>query len=57
MMGIKPTDNEIDDVLNHCLESEDTGESIYPGMTYEQGVKAAIEWLDPNHDGSHPINE
>lgn len=40
-----PTENEINNVLNECLEREDLGGSKYPGMTYEQGVKAAIEWL------------
>lgn len=40
-----PTENEINNVLNECSECEDLGESKYPGMTYEHGVKAAIEWL------------
>ena len=35
----------IDELLNQCIESEETGVSKYPGMTYEQGIKAAIEWL------------
>lgn len=42
---MKPEEKEIDAVLNECAESEEQGESKYPGMTYEQGVKAAIEWL------------
>ena len=42
---MKPDENEINDVLNECAESEEFGESKYPGMTYEQGVKAAIEWM------------
>lgn len=41
----KPSENEIDDVLNQCIESEENGESRWPGMTYEQGVKAALEWM------------
>lgn len=40
-----PNENEINDVLNQCVESENEGESRWPGMTYEQGVKAAIEWM------------
>ena len=49
-MGIRydavyPTDGEIENVLNRCSESEDTGRRKYPGMSYEQGVRAAIEWL------------
>ena len=34
--------------LTTCLtnvQSARMGETKYPGMTYEQGVKAAIEWL------------
>lgn len=41
----KPREDEIDDVLNRCVESEESGESRWPGMTYEQGVKAALEWM------------
>lgn len=42
---ISRTQEEIDDLMNQCSEAEDTGESKYPGMMYEQGIKAAIEWL------------
>ena len=41
----KPSQEEIDNVLNECSEHEELGESKYPGMTYEQGIKNAIEWL------------
>jgi len=41
---------EIDDVLNKCLEAEDAGQSVYPGMTYEQGVKVALEWVQGETD-------
>jgi len=54
-MSIQPTQNEIDDVLNTCMEAEDDGRSIYPGMSYEQGVLAAINWM--RGDGVHPIEE
>lgn len=37
-------------------EMEETGSSIYPGMIYEQGIKAAIEWPVGDID-NHPINE
>ena len=40
----KPTKNEIDDVLDWCVEAEETG-TKYGGMTYEQGVRAAIDWM------------
>jgi len=38
------TDKEIDDLLNKCVEAEEQG-SAYRGMTYEQGIKEAIDWL------------
>lgn len=47
------TQKQIDDLLNRCLESEETGKSTYPGMSYEQGIKAAIEWLD---GGDYPFD-
>jgi hypothetical protein len=54
-MSIKPTENEINEVLNACLEAEDDGRSIYPGMSYEQGVVMAINWM--RGDGPHPIED
>lgn len=51
-MDIIRTDKEIDELMNRCIESENTGASEYPGMTYEQGIKAAIEWLE---GGYHPF--
>lgn len=50
-----PNENEINDVLNQCVESENEGESRWPGMTYEQGVKAAIEWMQG--DGPNPMED
>lgn len=44
------TEEEINDLLNKCAEAEDTGESKYPGMTYENGIAAAINWLTGNTD-------
>jgi hypothetical protein len=51
----KPTENEVNDVLNECLESADSGRSKFPGMTYEQGVQAALEWM--RGDGSNPLDD
>lgn len=50
------TEDEIDELLNECSECEETGDSHFPGMSYENGVKAAIEWLNGDTD-SHPIKE
>ncbi len=41
----KPTENEINDVLNECASHEDDGTSKYPGMTYDQGVSTAVRWM------------
>ena len=40
----KPTQQQIDDVLNRAAEAEEEG-TKWPGMSYEQGVKAGIEWV------------
>ena len=50
---MKPDQSEIDDVINECAEHENSGTSKYSGMTYEQGVKAAIEWLTDG--GTNPM--
>lgn len=55
-MNIVRTDQEIYEVLDECLNSENTSTSIYPGMSYEQGVKAAIEWIIGDTE-DHPIND
>ena len=51
----KPDTNQIDGVLNQCSEAADSGESKYPGMSYEQGVEAAIRWMQG--DGSNPLDD
>lgn len=45
MYTVEQNNANIDAVLNKCAEQEDDGGSQYPGMSYEQGVKAGIEWL------------
>lgn len=50
-----PDQSEIDDVLNQCAEAADNGVSKYPGMSYEQGIEAAICWLQG--DGSNPMKD
>ena len=49
------TDKEIDDCLNDAAES-DSGGSKWPGMTYEQGVCAAIEWMIEQNE-HHPMED
>ena len=52
------TDKEIENLLEQCFVAEDLGKSKYRGMTYEQGIKAAINWLfDTGHDSEHPLDD
>lgn len=46
------TQAEIDEVLNEALESEENGRTRWPGMTYEQGVAAALYWVTGNVEDS-----
>lgn len=55
-MNIIRSEQEIWDLLNQCADAEETGVSSYPGMSYEQGIKAAIEWVTGDTN-DHPINE
>ena len=56
IMNIVRTEQEIWDLLNQCADAEETGGSKYPGMSYEQGIKAAIEWIIGDIN-DHPIND
>lgn len=53
-MANKPTQTEIDDVLNECSEIADNEGTKYPGMTYEQGVAAGIRWATGD-DSTNPL--
>ena len=44
-MKIVRTEQEVNQLLNECVEAEEMGTTKFPGMTYEQGLKDAIEWL------------
>ena len=50
-----PAQDEIDDVLNQCMEAENAGSSRWPGMSYEQGVAAALRWMI--NGGQHPMED
>lgn len=52
-MIIVPSENDINQLLNRCAESEESGISEYPGMSYEQGIQAAIEYLQ---GGDYPFD-
>ena len=38
------TRKEVDELLNKVQQAIESGEG-YHGMTYEEGVKAALEWV------------
>lgn len=43
-MVLARSDEEINQVLDWAAEGEDQG-SHYPGMSYEEGVRAALDWV------------
>ncbi len=47
---------EVNEVLNEAMETEDSGVSRFPGMSYEQGMTAAVQWLLGDSD-DHPYPE
>ncbi len=55
-MEIKRTDDEINEVLNECAERIYEGRSKFPGMSYEEGVEAAIRWLTED-EYDHPMDD
>ncbi|MHA2136204.1 MAG: hypothetical protein ACW99J_20280 [Candidatus Thorarchaeota archaeon] len=55
-MEIVRTDEEIREVLEKCMELEESGENPYWGMTYTQGVQFAIDWLTEEGQ-DHPFDE
>lgn len=54
-MEIKVNESELDAVVNACLDAEENGTTKWPGMTYEQGVKSALEWVQGY--GEHPLKD
>lgn len=47
---VKRSDKEIDRVMNAATEQEDKGETKWAGMSYEQGVNAALSWILGEND-------
>lgn len=45
---------EIDNLLNKATEAVDAGKSKYNGMSYEEGIIAALDWVFGNTD-DHPL--
>lgn len=55
LSGDTPTTEETDAVINECMEHFNNGTSKYHGMTYEQGVRAGIEWM--LGEGDNPMSD
>ena len=54
-MQTKVTENEILDAIDKCKNWTESGESQWPRMTYEDGVRDALEWVLGN--GDNPMDE
>lgn len=50
------SDDQVNEILNTCSESEETGVSKFPSMTYEQGIEQAILWLTGQIE-NHPLED
>lgn len=55
-MALERSKEEIDNVVNDAHENIDEGSSRWPGMTYEQGVANALQWVTGEND-DHPFEE
>ena len=53
---IVKSDEEINDLIQRCMDAEAKGTTKYFGLTYEQGVKVALDWVTGNDD-IHPLDE
>ena len=53
---IRRTDAEIDEQLDRAWEAEGQG-SRYSGMTFEDGVREAIDWLTTEGGDGPPLPE
>ena len=51
MAELVRTDQEIRDVIQWCFEANDNG-SHYAGMSYEEGILVAIDWITGVSDDS-----
>lgn len=52
----EPTEEQLDDALNTAYEIKDEMGSKWPGMSYEDGVIATIEWVKGDRE-EHPFEE
>ena len=55
-MEIKRSEDEVWELLNKVGEKINEGGSKYRGMTYEQGIEAAIMWVTGDWE-DHPYDD
>jgi len=48
--------NEIDELIELISEKQVTGTTAFPDKTYEDGIRAAIEWVTGMGD-AHPLDK
>ena len=52
------TKEDIDKALDRCTQAQSSGRSVYPNMSYEDGVEAALAWvLDSGYEPYPPFEE
>lgn len=44
------TEKEINEIIDWAARAEASGRSNFPGMSYEEGVRAALEWVTGQSD-------
>lgn len=55
---MRKTEKEIYEVIDRCLDQMDKDSSKYFGMTYEEGVEAALRWvIGENDDEGFPFGD
>lgn len=47
--------DDIDEVIAAISEKQDSGKTDFPDRTYEDGIRAAIEWVTGIGD-THPLD-
>lgn len=56
MHVIEVSDSDIDKLIQAVMEKREQGGSKYPGMSYEDGIIATLDWLT-GHDDAHPYDD
>ena len=52
----RPTDSQIEDARNDALDYTMENRTKFPGMTYEEGIEAALAWVMGDRD-EHPMED